>query len=197
MSHRDQAVMQAERSMRKATRQRGRVSCLVRCLVRALPNSAVLDQGGACGAAGPPVTGAAQCHLSQLRLSSSRPPRLDRSLRSRRRRSALPKLDPAATHQGWALRGRLGRCSPGRRGRTRPRTPGRATVVPPPGCQERERRTRDDSQRFHRSDRHRPSRYRPSRSDRPACHLGRENNARRRSRRRPRSHACRWYQTSL
>src|SRR5580658_2812528 len=44
----------------------------------------------------------------------------------------------------------------------------RATVVPPPGRPERERSTRDDFQRFRRSDRHWPSRYRPCRSARPA-----------------------------
>jgi hypothetical protein len=33
------------------------------------------------------------------RLSRSRPPRLGRSLRSRRMRSASPNLDPASTHQ--------------------------------------------------------------------------------------------------
>jgi hypothetical protein len=36
------------------------------------------------------------------RLSSSRPPRLGRSLRSRRMRSASPTLDPESTHQGLA-----------------------------------------------------------------------------------------------
>ena len=130
---------QSARCAKRRDRTRGRDSCLVRCLVRALPNSAVFDQGGACGAAGPAsapglkpwgparahagpharggqirrsyanaVTGAAQCHLPRLRLSSSRPPRLDRSLRSRRRRSALPNLDPAATHQGWAPTRKIG-----------------------------------------------------------------------------------------
>jgi len=34
------------------------------------------------------------------RLSSSRPPRLGRSLRSRRMRSDSPTLDPEATHKG-------------------------------------------------------------------------------------------------
>jgi hypothetical protein len=85
------------------------------------------------------VTGAAQCHLPLLRLSSSRPPRLDRSLRSRRRRSALPNVDPRPLTRDGRLRGRSGRCGPGRRGRTRPRTPGRKRHwchARPPGTRE-------------------------------------------------------------
>ncbi len=52
-----------------------------------------------------PVQGKAVFLAAQL--SRSRPPRLGRSLRSRRRRSASPNLDPAATRQGSAPRKKM------------------------------------------------------------------------------------------
>src|SRR5580698_2085509 len=42
----------------------------------------------------------AQCHLPRLRLSSSRPPRLDRSLRSRRRRFGFAESRPGGHSPG-------------------------------------------------------------------------------------------------
>jgi hypothetical protein len=79
-------------------------------------------QGGACGAAGPASAprlsvgtpagppsqerrsrGLNRARIAHSRpLSSSRPPRLGRSLRSRRVRSAAPTLDPATTHRDSA-----------------------------------------------------------------------------------------------
>ena len=53
--------------------------------------------------------GTAKGHPPRLRLSSSRPPRLGRSLRSRRMRSASPNLDPAPTHKGSAPTRKMGR----------------------------------------------------------------------------------------